>query len=41
MTFQQKMRLRDWVKKWDVLLITLAFLGISVLLIVLEHRELI
>lgn len=38
MTTIQKMKVRDWVKKWDVLLLTLAFLALSVLLIVLEHE---
>ena len=41
MTTIQKMKIRDWVKKYDVLLATLAFLIIITILIVLEHKQII
>ncbi len=41
MTTTQKMKVKDWVKKYDVLLATLTFLMITTTLIVLEHKEII
>lgn len=41
MTTIQKMKIRDWVKKYDVLLATLTFLIIITILIVLEHKQII
>ena len=41
MTELQKMRVRDWVKKYDIVILTLSFLVLSTILIVLEHKEII
>ncbi len=41
MTELQKMRVRDWVKKWDIAIFTASFLVLAMLLIVLEHRGII
>ena len=41
MTTIQKMKVRDWVKKYDVVLLTLTFLVVGTLLIVLEHKGII
>lgn len=41
MTELQKMRVRDWVRKYDVALLTASFLVLAMLLIVLEHRGII
>jgi len=41
MTEIQKMRVRDWVKKYDIAIFTLSFLALALLLIVLEHKGII
>tara|TARA_B100000902_G_scaffold351804_1_gene362021 strand:- start:100 stop:225 length:126 start_codon:yes stop_codon:yes gene_type:complete len=41
MTELQKMRVRDWVKKYDIMILTLSFLVLSTTLIVLEHKGII
>ena len=41
MTELQKMRVRDWVKKYDIVILTLSFLVLSTILIVLEHKGII